>query len=50
MSDREPVDIMGVFAFPNPDKDNRDIRFICEAILEAASSSLQHGGPIRAIS
>ena len=31
MSDREPVDIMGVFAFPNPDKDNRDIRFIDSA-------------------
>ena len=28
MSDREPVDIMGVFAFPNPDKDKRDIRLI----------------------
>ena len=28
MSDREPVNIMGVFAFPNPDKDKRDIRFI----------------------
>ena len=28
MTDREPVDIMGVFAFPNPDKDKRDIRFI----------------------
>ena len=26
MSDREPVNIMGVFAFPNPDKDKRDIR------------------------
>ena len=31
MSDREPVDIMGVFAFPNPDKDKRDIRFIDSA-------------------
>ena len=28
MTDREPVNIMGVFAFPNPDKDKRDIRFI----------------------
>ena len=28
MSDREPVNIMGVFAFPNPDKDKREIRFI----------------------
>lgn len=28
MSDREPVNIMGVFAFPNPDKDKRDIRFM----------------------
>ena len=28
MSDREPVNIMGVFAFPNPDKDKRAIRFI----------------------
>lgn len=28
MSDREPVDIMGVFAFPNPNKDERMIRFI----------------------
>ena len=28
MSDREPVDIMGVIAFPNPDKDQRVIRFI----------------------
>lgn len=29
MSDSEPVDIMGVIAFPNPDKDQRVIRFIC---------------------
>lgn len=28
MIDREPVDIMGVTAFPNPDKDQRVIRFI----------------------
>ena len=28
MIDREPVDIMGVIAFPNPDKDQRVIRFI----------------------
>ena len=28
MTDREPVNIMGVFAFPNPDRDNRMIRFI----------------------
>ena len=28
MSDREPVDIMGVVAFPNPNKDERVIRFI----------------------
>ena len=28
MSDREPVNIMGVIAFPNPDKDQRVIRFI----------------------
>ena len=28
MSDREPVDIMGVTAFPNPNKDERVIRFI----------------------
>ena len=28
MSDREPVDIMGVIAFPNPNKDERMIRFI----------------------
>lgn len=28
MSDREPVNIMGVIAFPNPDKDKRMIRFI----------------------
>lgn len=28
MSDSEPVDIMGVIAFPNPDKDQRVIRFI----------------------
>ena len=28
MSDREPVNTMGVFAFPNPDKDQRVIRFI----------------------
>ena len=28
MIDREPVNIMGVFAFPNPDRDNRMIRFI----------------------
>ena len=28
MTDREPVDIMGVIAFPNPDKDKRAIRFI----------------------
>lgn len=28
MSDREPVDIMGVIAFPNPNKDERVIRFI----------------------
>ena len=28
MTDHEPVNIMGVFAFPNPDRDNRMIRFI----------------------
>ena len=28
MSEREPVNIMGVIAFPNPDKDKRVIRFI----------------------
>jgi len=28
MTDREPVNIMGVFAFPNPDKNQRMIRFI----------------------
>ena len=28
MTDREPVDIMGVIAFPNPNKDERVIRFI----------------------
>lgn len=28
MSDREPVNIMGVVAFPNPDKNERVIRFI----------------------
>ena len=28
MTDREPVDIMGVIAFPNPDKNQRVIRFI----------------------
>lgn len=28
MTNHEPVNIMGVFAFPNPDKDKRDIRFI----------------------
>lgn len=28
MIDREPVDIMGVIAFPNPNKDERVIRFI----------------------
>ena len=28
MTNREPVNIMGVFAFPNPDKEKRDIRFI----------------------
>ena len=28
MTDREPVNIMGVFAFPNPNKDERMIRFI----------------------
>ena len=28
MTNREPVNIMGVFAFPNPDKDKREIRFI----------------------
>ena len=28
MTDREPVNIMGVIAFPNPDKDQRVIRFI----------------------
>ena len=28
MTDREPVNIMGVIAFPNPDKDKRVIRFI----------------------
>ena len=28
MSDREPVNIMGVIAFPNPNKDERMIRFI----------------------
>ncbi len=28
MTDREPVNIMGVIAFPNPNKDERVIRFI----------------------
>ena len=28
MTDREPVNIMGVFAFPDPEKDKRVIRFI----------------------
>ena len=28
MSDRDPVNIMGVFAFPNPDQDKHVIRFI----------------------
>lgn len=28
MNEREPVNIMGVFAFPNPDKNQRMIRFI----------------------
>lgn len=28
MTDREPVNIMGVIAFPNPNKDERMIRFI----------------------
>ena len=28
MTDREPVNIMGVIAFPSPDKDKRVIRFI----------------------
>ena len=28
MTDREPVNIMGVVAFPNPDKDQRMVRFI----------------------
>ena len=28
MTDREPVNTMGVIAFPNPDKDQRVIRFI----------------------
>lgn len=28
MTDREPVNIMGVVAFPNPNKDERVIRFI----------------------
>ena len=28
MTDREPVNIMGVIAFPNPDHDKRMIRFI----------------------
>ena len=28
MTNRKPVNIMGVFAFPNPDKDKREIRFI----------------------
>ena len=28
MTNREPVNIMGVFAFPNPNKDERMIRFI----------------------
>ena len=28
MTNREPVNIMGVFAFPNPDHDKRIIRFI----------------------
>ena len=27
MSDREPVNIMGVIAFPNPNKEERVIRF-----------------------
>ena len=28
MSTQEPVDIMGVIAFPNPDKEKQVIRFI----------------------
>ena len=28
MSDREPVNIMGVIAYPNPNKDECVIRFI----------------------
>lgn len=28
MTDREPVNIMGVIAFPEPDKSKRRIRFI----------------------
>ena len=28
MTNREPVNIMGVFTFPNPNKDERVIRFI----------------------
>lgn len=31
MTDREPVNIMGVIAFPNPNKDERMIRFMCRS-------------------
>ena len=34
MTDREPVDIMGVFAFPNPNKDERVIRFMAEYLIK----------------
>ena len=37
MTDREPVNIMGVIAFPEPDKSKRRIRFI-----DAESVSYTH--------
>ena len=39
MSDQEPVNIMGVVAFPNPDKDKRRIRFIDSSYHELFSVS-----------
>ncbi len=38
MTDREPVNIMGVIAFPNPDKDKRVIRFIAVLITPSPGS------------
>ena len=44
MTDREPVNIMGVVAFPNPNKDERVIRYLKgETILLKDEEALEKG-------